>query len=207
MLRILGKASSINVRKVLWTCAELQIPFEREDWGSGFKPTDTADFLALNPCAMVPVIQDGDFTLWESNSIIRYLVARSGGSPLYPADPRTRARIDQWIDWQASELNRSWSYAFLSLVRKSPEHQEPAALANGIEQWSKSMQILDRQLATTGAYVSGEQFSLADIPIGLSVNRWFETPLKHPHLPAVSAYYDRLNEREGFRLYGRNGTP
>ncbi|MFJ2479596.1 glutathione S-transferase family protein [Pseudomonas sp. NPDC087598] len=207
MLRILGKASSINVRKVLWTCSELQIPFEREDWGSGFKPTDTAEFLALNPCAMVPVIQDGDFTLWESNSIIRYLVARSGGSPLYPTDPRTRARIDQWIDWQASELNRSWSYAFLSLVRQSPEHQDPAALANGIEQWSKNMQILNRQLESTGAYVSGDEFSLADIPIGLSVNRWFETPLKHPHLPAVSAYYDRLNQREGFRLYGRNGTP
>ncbi|MBK5530162.1 glutathione S-transferase [Pseudomonas sp. TH06] len=207
MLRILGKASSINVRKVLWTCAELQIPFEREDWGSGFKPTDTPEFLALNPCAMVPVIQDGDFTLWESNSIIRYLVSRYGGSPLYPTDPRTRARIDQWIDWQASELNRSWSYAFLSLVRQSPEHQDNVALANGIEQWSKNMQILNRQLELTGAYVSGDEFSLADIPVGLSVNRWFETPFKHPHLPAVSAYYDRLNQREGFRLYGRNGTP
>ena len=207
MLRILGKASSINVRKVLWTCAELHIPFEREDWGSGFKSTNDSEFLALNPCAMVPVIQDGDFTLWESNTIIRYLVSRYDGSHLYPTDAQTRARIDQWIDWQASELNRSWSYAFLSLVRQSPEHQDSAALAVGIEQWSKNMAILDRQLEKTGAYVSGEQFSLADIPIGLSVNRWFETPLKHPPLPAVSAYYDRLQQRDGYRLYGRNGTP
>jgi glutathione S-transferase len=207
MLRILGKASSINVRKVLWTCAELQIPFEREDWGSGFKSTDTAEFLALNPCAMVPVLQDGDFTLWESNTIIRYLVSRYDGAQFYPTEPMARARIDQWIDWQASELNRSWSYAFMSLVRQSPEHQDSAALANGIEQWSKNMQILDRQLDSTGAYVSGDGFSLADIPIGLSVNRWFETPLNHQHLPAVSAYYERLNQREGYRLYGRNGTP
>ncbi|WP_426934784.1 hypothetical protein, partial [Bacillus wiedmannii] len=95
--------------------------------------------------------------------------------------------IDQWIDWQASELNRSWSYAFLSLVRQSPEHQDSAALAVGIEQWSKNMAILDRQLDKTGAYVSGEQFSLADIPIGLSVNRWFETPLAHPDFAAVKA--------------------
>ncbi|WP_460064165.1 glutathione S-transferase family protein [Pseudomonas sp. S2_H08] len=207
MLRILGKASSINVRKVLWSCAELQIPFEREDWGSGFRSTHDAQFLALNPCAMVPVIQDGDFTLWESNTIIRYLVSRYDGSHLYPTDAQTRARIDQWIDWQASELNRSWSYAFLSLVRQSPEHQDSAALAVGIEQWSKNMAILDRQLEKTGAYVSGEQFSLADIPIGLSVNRWFETPLAHPDFAAVKAYYNRLNLRPGYVLHGRNGTP
>ncbi|WP_449122900.1 glutathione S-transferase family protein [Pseudomonas sp. MPG01] len=207
MLRILGKASSINVRKVLWSCAELQIPFEREDWGSGFRSTHDAQFLALNPCAMVPVIQDGDFTLWESNTIIRYLVSRYDGSHLYPTDAQTRARIDQWIDWQASELNRSWSYAFLSLVRQSPEHQDSAALAVGIEQWSKNMAILDRQLEKTGAYVSGEQFSLADIPIGLSVNRWFETPLAHPDFGAVKAYYNRLNLRPGYVLHGRNGTP
>ncbi|HGM5551798.1 TPA: glutathione S-transferase family protein [Pseudomonas putida] len=207
MLRILGKASSINVRKVLWTCAELQIPFEREDWGSGFKSTDTPEFLALNPCAMVPVIQDGDFTLWESNTIIRYLAGNYGGSDLYPTEPRTRAQVDQWIDWQASELNRSWSYAFMSLVRKSADYQDRVALANGIEQWSQTMGILDQQLQKTGAYVSGEQFSLADIPIGLSVNRWFETPLAHPDYAAVRAYYERLSQREGFRLYGRNGTP
>ena len=207
MLRILGKASSINVRKVLWTCAELQIPFKREDWGSGFRSTNDAQFLALNPCAMVPVIQDGDFTLWESNTIIRYLAARYDGSHLYPTDAQTRARIDQWIDWQASELNRSWSYAFLSLVRQSPEHQDSAALAVGIEQWSKNMAILDRQLEKTGAYVSGEQFSLADIPIGLSVNRWFETPLAHPDFAAVKAYYERLSLRPGYLLHGRNGTP
>ena len=207
MLRILGKASSINVRKVLWTCAELQIPFEREDWGSGFKSTDTPEFLALNPCAMVPVLQDGDFTLWESNTIIRYLAGNYGGADLYPTEPRSRARVDQWIDWQASELNRSWSYAFMSLVRKSADYQDRVALANGIEQWSQTMGILDQQLQKTGAYVSGEQFSLADIPVGLSVNRWFETPLAHPDYPAVRAYYERLSQREGFRLYGRNGTP
>lgn len=207
MLRILGKASSINVRKVLWTCAELNLPFEREDWGSGFQSTLTPEFLALNPCAMVPVIQDDDFTLWESNSIIRYLASRYGGEQLYPSEARARARVDQWIDWQASELNKSWSYAFLSLVRKSPAHQDSVALAAGYREWARHMEILDRQLQKTGAYVSGEQFSLADIPIGLSVNRWFETPLEHPYLPAVSAYYQRLSQRPTYRLHGRNGTP
>ena len=207
MLRIMGRASSINVRKVLWACAEMEIPFEREDWGAGFKSTHTAEFLALNPNAMVPVIQDDDFTLWESNSIIRYLAARYNASNLYPHEARTRARVDQWIDWQASDLNKSWSYAFMSLVRHSPEHQDSQALAAACKDWSRHMEILNRQLASTGAYVAGNEFSLADIPIGLSVNRWFETPLAHPDFPAVSDYYERLSHRPGYLLHGRNGTP
>lgn len=207
MLQILGKASSINVRKVLWACAELGIAFEREDWGSGFRATHTPAFLALNPNAMVPVIKDGDFVLWESNSILRYLANQYGGQHLYPAQPRLRARVDQWMDWQATDLNGSWSYAFLSLVRHSPEHQDPSTLASACERWTKNMQILEQQLQATAAYVSGEQFSLADIAIGLSVNRWYETPLEHPQLPAVRAYYERLTAREGFVTHGRNGTP
>lgn len=207
MLRILGKASSINVRKVLWTCAELNLPFEREDWGSGFQSTHSEAFLALNPNAMVPVIQDGDFVLWESNSIIRYLVSRYGGEHLYPSAPQARARVDQWMDWQATDLNDAWRYAFLSLVRQSPAHQDPQALAAACTNWARNMTIVEHQLERTGAYVSGQDFSLADIPIGLSVNRWMQTPLERPELPAVHAYYERLSEREGYRLHGRNGTP
>nr|WP_314483689.1 glutathione S-transferase [uncultured Pseudomonas sp.] len=207
MLRILGKASSINVRKVLWACAEFQVPFVREDWGSGFKATDSEVFMALNPNARVPVIQDGDFTLWESNSIIRYLANCYGAAECYPVEARTRARIDQWIDWQASDLNASWRYAFMSLVRHSPAHQDLQALATSCADWGRHMHILERQLARTGAYVAGRDFTLADIPIGLSVNRWFETALEHPRLPAVRDYYERLSERPAYHEHGRNGTP
>ncbi|WP_330888244.1 glutathione S-transferase [Rudaea sp.] len=207
MLRILGKASSINVRKVLWTCAELGLAFEREDWGAGFRATNDPAFLALNPNAMVPVIEDGDFVLWESNSIIRYLAGRYRGESLYPGDVRERARCDQWIDWQASELNRSWSYAFLALVRHSPAHRDPQQIEASRANWARQMAIVEAQLRRTGAFIAGGAFSLADIPIALSVNRWLETPFEHDDLPAVAAYMARLAEREGYRAYCRNGTP
>lgn len=207
MLKILGKASSINVRKVLWACAELHLPFEQEDWGTGFRPTDTPEFLSLNPNGLVPVIKDGDFVLWESNSIIRYLACRYGGQALYPADPVVRALIDQWMDWQATDLNRSWSYAFLGLVRKSPAHLDANQIAESLGNWGRHMHILNSRLETTGTFVAGEQFSLADIPVGLSVNRWFSTPFEHPHFPAVSNYFERLGARPGFAAYCRNGTP
>ncbi|MPT39828.1 MAG: glutathione S-transferase [Achromobacter sp.] len=206
MLNILGKASSINVRKVLWACVELRLPFKREDWGSGFRSPAEPGFLALNPNAMVPVIQDGDFVLWESNTIIRYLASQYGGDALYPAAPKLRARVDQWMDWQATDLNRSWSYAFMALARQSAAHRDAAATEASCQAWAHCMGTLEQRLSQTGAYVAGEAFSLADIPVGLSVNRWFLTPFDKPRLPAVAAYYDRLAEREGYRQHGRNGT-
>ncbi|HBN8236389.1 TPA: glutathione S-transferase [Pseudomonas aeruginosa] len=207
MLEILGKASSINVRKVLWTCAELDLPYRREDWGSGFRDTHAAEFLALNPNAMVPVLRDGELVLWESNSIIRYLANRYAGERLYPQQAAPRARVDQWLDWQASDLNRSWSYAFMSLVRQSPAHRDAAQVEASLRGWTGFMEILEGQLLRTDAYVAGETFSLADIAIGLSVNRWYETPFEHPSLPAVHAYYERLGARPGFLAHGRNGVP
>jgi glutathione S-transferase len=207
MLKILGRASSINVRKVLWVCEELDIAFRREDWGDGFKSPQDAAFKNMNPNALIPVIQEGDFILWESNAIIRYLANAFGGGWLYPEDPRARAPVDQWIDWQATELNTSWRYAFMSLVRHSPAHQDPRLLAAASKGWSHTMGILNAQLERTGAYVAGKAFSLADIPVGLSVNRWYETPLDHPDFPAVRAYYERLTLRKGYATYGRNGTP
>ncbi|HEX7911058.1 MAG TPA: glutathione S-transferase [Paraburkholderia sp.] len=214
MIQILGKTSSINVRKVLWTCAELALPFEQEDWGSGFRATGVPEFLALNPNAMVPVIKDGEFVLWESNSIIRYLAGRYQGetlgeslNSLYPRDPCERARCDQWIDWQASELNRAWSYAFLALVRHSPAHQDPRQIELSAANWARHMGIVENQLEKTGAFIAGPAFSLADIPLALSINRWLETPVEHGGMPAVTAYMERLGAREGFQKYCRNGTP
>lgn len=207
MLKILGRDSSINVRKVLWLCEELKLDFEREDWGADPASLRTPEFLALNPNALIPVLKDRDLVLWESNAILRYLANAYGGEWLYPQAPRARAPVDQWMDWQSTELNTSWRYAFMSLVRHSPAHQDPRLLAAACKGWAHTMTILNAQLEKTGGYVAGSDFTLADIPVGLAVNRWFETPLEHVNLPAVRAYYDRLTARHPYTVWGRNGKP
>ena len=207
MLKILGRSSSINVRKVLWLCTELGIPFEQEPWGSEFRSTDAPEFLELNPNALVPVIRDGDFVLWESNTICRYLAASCCRADLLPVEPRERALVEQWMDWQATELNNSWRHAFMALVRRSPAYTDAAAIEASVAGWNRHMGILEAQLTRTGAYAAGAGFTLADIVLGLSVNRWLMTPMSRPRLPAVEAYYERLGERQGYRSYGRNGTP
>ncbi len=207
VLQILGRSGSINVRKVVWVCAEMGLPYEQEQWGAGFRSPQTPEFKALNPNALVPVIQDGALILWESNTICRYLAAKYGRSDLLPVDPPGRAVVEQWMDWQATELNTSWRYAFTALVRRSATHTDPEAIADSIRSWNRKMEILDGQLSATGAYVVGATFTLADVVVGLSTHRWFMTPMERPELPAVAAYYERLSERPAFLLHGRNGVP
>lgn len=207
MLKILGKPSSINVRKVLWTCAELNLPYELEEWGSGFRPTDVPEFRALNPNALVPVLIDAGQALWESNTICRYLAAKHGRTDLLPADPLARAQVEMWMDWQATEFNNSWRYAFMALVRLSPKHTDTQAIAASIAEWNRHAAIVDARLAVTGGYMAGASFTLADVVIGLSVQRWLTAPLHRPELPALAAYVERLRQRAGFLLHGCNGMP
>ena len=195
-LRIIGKASSINVRKVLWACEELGLAWERHDDGPE---------RARNPNGLVPVIVDGDFVLWESNTILRYLAGRQRASALLPSEPRARAEVEKWIDWQATEFNSAWRYAFMALARKNPAFADERQIDASSKDWTRMVAILDARLTETRAFVAGPAFTLADIPIGLSVNRWFLTPMQRPSFPAVDAYYERLSARPAFMKHGRNG--
>lgn len=204
-MKLLGRVSSINVRKVLWTAAQLGLDLDREDWGAGFRSPQEPGYLALNPNGLIPVLLDGDFVLWESNCICRYLAARAGDTALLPAGPQARARVEQWMDWQAGELNNSWRVAFMALVRGQPA--TPEAVAASVKAWNHHMGLLDAQLARTGAHVCGEAFTLADVVLGLSAQRWQNAPIERTDLPAVQAWMQRLRVRPGFAAWVDNGMP
>ena len=215
MLTILGRDNSINVRKVLWTCAEIGLPFTLEPWGTGVRSTQDAEFLTLNPNGMVPVLREtgpeAEFVLWESNTICRYLAAQHGRDDLLPRESQARAQVEQWMDWMAGELNNAWRYAFMALVRKSAVHSDAAAVQASIVQWSRHMTMLDAQLdaqAQRGSgFVVGTQFTLADVVLGLATHRWLGSPIERLALPALSAYYERLSLRAAFAANGRHGPP
>ncbi|WP_332877006.1 glutathione S-transferase family protein [Massilia sp. S19_KUP03_FR1] len=206
MLKILGKASSINVRKVLWTCDELDLPFFREDWGVGFQSTSEAAFLAMNPNAQVPVLVDRAFVMWESNAICRYLATQYGGSRLLPAFGQQKALVEQWMDWQATEFNNAWRYAFMALVRNSPAHQDSAQVGASIAAWHRHVGIIDQHLSMGTDCMVGNTFTPADIVIGLSLARWQAAPIEHPIFPAVDAYLARLAQRPGYQAWAANFT-
>ena len=207
MLKIYGKAGSINVRKVLWACAELGLPFEREDWGAPYRSTDEPDFRSLNPVGLVPVIDDAGTILWESNAIVRYLAASRNRQDLLPVDPAPRARVEMWMDFQASDFNNSWRVAFQALVRHNPDYQDWAAVDRSMAATSTIVGVIDKQLASGGLYICGPDFTVADIAIGLSVHRWRSLPAEKPRLDNVERYYQLLCERPGFRQHGRDAGP
>jgi glutathione S-transferase len=207
MLRIFGYAASINVRKVLWTCEEIGIRFVREDWGGAFRSTSDPELLAKNPVGMVPVVEDGETTVWESNTIVRYLASSRGRHDLLPAEPHRRAHVEQWMDWQASDLNNTWRYAFQALVRRNPQYDDPRAVEASIRQFTGAMAIIDAQLGETASHIAGSDFTAADIAIGLAVHRWLSTPFDKPRYDHVDRYYRRLSARPAFARYGRDGRP
>lgn len=205
MLKIYGQPKSINVRKVLWTCAEIGLPFERIDWGGDTRPVTDPEFQKLTPVGMIPVLEDAGQLFWESNSIVRYLAAREGRDDLLPGTPAERAHVEKWMDWQVSDFNNTWRYVFLGTVRKNPSFQDEQQIAASWDKFCSAVRIIDQELTCTGAYIAGPNFTCADIVIGLSIHRWKSIPLERPDLPEIDRYYERLCEREGFRLYGRDG--
>ena len=205
MLKVYGRANSINVRKVLWMLDEIGLAYAREDWGRGFRSTDDPVFRTINPVGVVPVIDDGAFRLRESNSIVRYLAEKHGRADLYPKDLETRATVESWMDWASTDLGSGMRPVFHGLVVKNPAYV--GMVQDGIKEWSRQMRVLDQHLAAAGPHVMGKSFTIGDIPIGLVVNRWFSVNFQKPELKAVSAYYDRLTERPAYRAHGRNGTP
>lgn len=192
-VKVLGRATSINVRKVLWAADELGVGYEREDWGLPLRDPNTPEFLALNPNAQVPVLIDDGFVLWESNAIIRYLAATHGG--LLPEAIAGRALVDQWLCWQLGELNPAGGYAVRALLRKHPAFTDPAAIADSFRQWGAKLAVLEGQLQKS-PYVAGDTFTLADIVIALSSHRWFAMPVpERPAFPALEAHYRRQQAR------------
>jgi glutathione S-transferase len=202
MLRIWGRANSGNVQKVLWCCAEINLPFERLDAGMQFGQNDQPAYLAMNPNGRVPTIEDGDFQLWESNSIIRYLALQyATANPIYPADPKDRASVERWLDWALTTLQPAERHVFWGYIRTAPDQRDNAALQGDINAVAALWAIVDRHLAGR-KFLETDQFTLADLVIGIFARRWFGIPeMTRPPMPNLERWYDKLKTRDGFRQY------
>jgi len=206
MLRVLGRLTSINVRKVTWALDEMGVPFERDDWGKPLRDPNVPEFLALNPNGQVPVLIDDGFVLWESTAILRYLAGKHG-SALWPADARERALVDQWMTWQATDLGPSWGYIVPALLRGTPPEPDPERLAAAGAAWTTKMLVVERHLAGSGGFVANGRFSLADIVVALSTHRWQSVPFDKPPLPAAERHLAAMLARPAGKAALDAATP
>jgi glutathione S-transferase len=201
VLTIYGRTNSVNVQKVLWCLAELGVPHERVDAGLEHGKNTEPWYLALNPNGRVPLLREGDFSLWESNSIVRYLCAKHGMGTLYPASLETRAHAERWMDWQLSTLVTPVSIVFWNLIRTPADRRDAAAVAKNTAEANRVLERLDGELRAQ-PYVAGSQLTMGDIPVGAVVHRWLALPgVERPAFPALRAWYDRLVERPAYRAH------
>jgi glutathione S-transferase len=198
MLKIWGRANSINVQKVLWCCGELGLQYDRIDAGNEFVVTKTPQYRALNPNGLVPTIEDGDFQLWESNVIVRYLAQKTQDSCLCPTDITTRFDAERWMDWQATVFWPALRPLFIELVRTAPAKRDATVISRAESLSLAAAQILDDRLSDR-AFLAGDAFSMGDIPAATTVHRWYALNIHHPDLPNLYRWYQLMKERKSFR--------
>ena len=198
MLRLWGRTSSINVRKVIWAAQELGLSLQRTDAGGPHGLVREAEYLSHNPNGLVPMIEDEGYTLWESNVIVRYLCSKHSHGTLYPDDTPTRFLAEQWMDWQQTTFNPAGRGAFIQLVRTAPEQRDEAVIIQSINATLPQLLLLETHLSKN-AFIVGDQFSMADIPVGCEIHRWFNLPIQRPPLPNLERWYQALCERTGAR--------
>lgn len=199
-IKIWGRKDSSNVQKVLWCSDELGVSYERIDIGGRFGGNKEKPYLDLNPNGLVPTIEDGGFVLWESNSIMRYLVDKYGRGRLLPSTPEGRANANRWMDWQLTTLGPAITPIFWGLVRTPEEKRDRAAIQAATEKTAKAWQIWDNHLAKN-RYADADEFTIGDIPLGVWAYRWFKLPIERPDLEHLKAWYERLCKRPPFQTH------
>jgi len=226
MLKIWGRMSSINVKKVVWTAQELGLDFQRTEAGGLFGVVKTPAYMSMNPNSLVPVIEDDDYVLWESNVIVRYLAARydtptlaasraalppdgarlawvglarrPSAGPMYPIELHERFDAERWMDWQQTTLNPVSRPGFWQLIRTPPEQRNPVLIAESNAAVESLMATLDAHLAER-EFVVGEGFTMADIPLACEVHRWFGLPQPRQSRPHIERWYASLRARQASR--------
>ena len=198
MLKVWGRNTSSNVQKAMWAIGELGLENERFDIGGNFGKNREPAYLSMNPNGLVPTLQDGDFILWESNSIIRYLARNHGGGKLEGANPKMTALASQWMDWQLSVLGPAITPAFWGLIRTPEDKRDLAAIAASQSKTIEAMKILDAQLGKT-PYVAGDQFTMGDVPVGVMTYRFWQLVPERPELPNLKRWYAELQKRKAFK--------
>jgi glutathione S-transferase len=199
MLKVWGRNTSSNVQKVIWALAEIDIPFERIDVGGAFGRTTEPFYLAMNPNSLVPTLEEEDgFTMWESNSIVRYLAAKHSARVLEPSDPKQRARAQMWMDWQLTVMAPAITPVFWQLIRTPADKRDSGVIAAGKEKTVAAARILDAQLGRT-AFLAGNAFSYGDIPLGIMIYRYVQLVPERPATAHLDRWYAAISARPAFK--------
>jgi len=198
LITVWGRPDSTNVRKVIWCLHELNLPFEHILAGGQYGLTTSSEYLSMNPNGLVPCLKDNDFLLWESNTILRFLVEKYGKESIYLSDIESRYSAERWMDWCLSTLVPNFRIIMLQI--KLPKDQQNAnTLSKAILLFEQKLELLNEYLKYN-KMIAGENFSVADIALGSYFHSWNKVKVKKNNdFPAIERWYAALISRDAFK--------
>ncbi len=199
MLTVYGRATSSNVQALLWGMEEMGLSYARLDYGEVYGGLDTPKFRALTPHGKIPVLTDGDQTIWETPAILRYLAAKHGADSFWPKDPMARALVDMWAEWAKHSVAEAFTGpVFWRTARTKPENRDADLINRNLARLAEELAKADAQLRESD-YLCGAGLTLADIQLGHVLYRYFDIDIPRRDMPRLHAYYDRLATRPAYQ--------
>lgn len=196
MIRILGRATSGNVQKVLFFLEEIGMKYAREDYGRQFNNTNTDAYRKMNPNMKVPTLVDGDVVSWESNTILRYLAA-TYAPQLTGATPAEKTQVERWMDWMLASLNAPYLAIFKDA--KKPAAERSADFAAQSAELVGLLKVLDGHIAGK-EFFALDRLTIADIALASVVKRCLEFPIERPALPEIERWMKAMDARPAFAV-------
>lgn len=196
MIRLLGRATSGNVQKVLFALEEIGVKYTREDYGRQFNNTQTPEYKKLNPNSKVPTMIDGETVIWESHTIVRYLVALHKPA-LTGSTPAEKTYVERWMDWLLASLNTPYVAVFKD-AKNEPEKRAPDFAAQSADLIAQ-LKILDGHLAVK-SYFALDRLTAADIALAPIVSRCLGFPIEKPAFPELSRWMKSIEARPAFAV-------
>jgi len=196
MIRVLGRATSGNVQKVIFLLEELGLAYGREDYGRQFNNTNTDEYRKLNPNMKVPTLVDGEVVSWESNTILRYLSALHAPQ-LHGATPAEKTQVERWMDWMLAALNTPYVAVFKDA--KKPAGERSVDFDAQKNDLIAQLKILEGHIAGKPWFALG-RMTLADVALAPVVKRCLEFPIDRPAMPELERWIKAIDARPAFTV-------
>lgn len=202
MITLWGRTNSINVQKVLWVLDHLKIPYQQINAGLQFGVNTSPEFLTMNPNGKVPLIKDGDVTVWESHAICRYLCVTTPGQTLYPNDAAGRAQVDQWLDWALGTLYICMGFVFQQLVRVPEAQRNLPRIEEERKKTVDAFKLLNQHMQGR-SFLVGHQMTLADIVLCAATYRCLELKLiaDDADFANLKSWYSVMRQQPEFKRW------
>jgi glutathione S-transferase len=198
LIKLYAHPYSANSRKVHWALEELGLEYDYVLVDLVKGAHKQPEFSEMNPNCRVPVVEDAELRLYESNAILLYLAARDRDDKLSPRSETEAALVNQWLFVQSFDLQPFMHSAFVAKFFASlGKPFDAEGHARALAKLPPALKVLDAHLAGK-SFVVGGHFTVADIALAESIGQAEFAACNLTDYPHLRAWFDALAARPAF---------